>query len=67
MKRPVSFNVNPLLHLEGEADITFVKETLLILDITAAKHRVYWKRFIDIYLWMLGKGSALDSLRRINI
>lgn len=57
-----------LIHyiLEGGVDI-FVRETPLILDITTAKHRVYWKRFIDIYLWVLGKGSALDSLRRINI
>lgn len=39
-----------------------MKETPLMLNIRKANHRVHWKRFIDIYLWMLGKGSALDSL-----
>lgn len=29
---------------------------------TYTEHRVYRKRFIEIYIWMLRKGSARDDL-----
>lgn len=33
-----------------------------MFDMTMTEHRVYRKRFIEIYIWMLGKGSARDNL-----
>jgi len=40
----------------------YSSNNITVCDMTKTEHRVYRKRFIEIYIWMPRKGSARDSL-----